>query len=131
MSKSLDEFLQLDNIIESEFTDDRYSNSLIKNLPKLNLKKCFEGLFIDNAKSLNKNFLTDNNNDILLNCIQNTKDICENYINTLISNPHFIIPEVLIFLDIRDKNVMQIYININEQIKKKDDYIFRSLSIQK
>ena len=128
LSKSLDEFLQLDNIIESEFTDDRYSNSLIKNLPKLNLKKCFEGLFIDNAKSLNKNFLTDNNNDILLNCIQNTKDICENYINTLISNPHFIIPEVLIFLDIRDKNVMQIYININEQIKKKDDYIFRSLT---
>ena len=39
LSKSLDEFLQLDNIIESEFTDDRYSNSLIKNLPKLNLKK--------------------------------------------------------------------------------------------
>ena len=97
-------------------------------MPKFNLKKCFEGLFIDNAKSLNKNFLTDNNNDILLNCIQNTKDICENYINTLISNPHFIIPEVLIFLDIRDKNVMQIYININEQIKKKDDYIFRSLT---
>ena len=127
LSKSLDEFLQLDNIIESEFTDDRYSNSLIKNLPKLNLKKCFEGLLSDNVKSLDKNFLS-NNNDILLNCIQDTKDICENYLNTLISNPHFIIPEVLIFLDIRDKNLLQIYININEKIKKKDDCIVRCLS---
>ena len=127
LSKSLDEFFQLDNIIRSEFTDDRYSISLINNLPKLNLKKCFEGLLMDNEKSLNIDYLSDNNN-ILLNCIQDTKNICENYIKTLISNPHFIIPEVLIFLDIRDKNVMQIYININKQIKKKDDLILRSLT---
>ena len=128
LSKSLDEFLQLDNIILSEFTEDRYSISLINNLPKLNLKKCFEGLLDDNLKSPNIDSLMDNNNDILINCIQNTKNTCEKYIKALISNPHFIIPEVLIFLEIKDKNVMQIYININKQIKKRDDSILRSLS---
>ena len=123
LSKSLDEFFQLDNIIESEFTDDRYSISLIKSLPKLNVKKCFEGLSINK-----KNFdINKDNNDILLNCIQNTKNMCEQYINDIISNPHFIIPEVLLFLEIRDKSVFQIYININEQIKKKEDNILLSL----
>ena len=127
LSKSLDEFFQLDNIIENEFTVDRYSSSLIKNLPKLNLKKCFEDLSINKKKSFDINILPDNN-DILLDCIQNTKKICEKYIKDIISNPHFIIPEVLIFLEIRDKNVIQLYININRQIKKKDDTLLRSLS---
>ena len=123
LSKSLDEFFLLDNIIESEFTDDRYSISLIKSLPKLNVKKCFEGLSI-NKKDFDIN---KDNNDVLLNCILNTKNICEKFINDIISNPHFIIPEVLLFLEIRDKNVFQIYININKQIKKKDDNILLSL----
>ena len=120
LSKSLAEFFQLDNIIENEFTEDRYNISLIKNLPKLNLKKCFEDL------SINKE--DNDNNDILLDCIQNTKNICEKYIKDIISNPHFIIPEVLFFLEISDKNIFQIYININQQIKKKDDNLLRSLS---
>ena len=123
LSKSLDEFFLLDNIIESEFTDDRYSISLIKSLPKLNVKKCFEGLSINKKEfDINKD-----NNDVLLNCILNTKNICEKFINDIISNPHFIIPEVLLFLEIRDKNVFQIYININKKIKKKDDNILLSL----
>ena len=127
LSKSLDEFFQLDNIIENEFTIDRYSPSLIKNLPKLNLKKCFENLTINAKKGFDINSFSDNS-DILLDCIQNTKNICEKYIKDIISNPHFIIPEVLIFLEIRDKNVLQIYININRQIKKEDDSLLRTLS---
>ena len=119
LSKSLDEFFQLDNIIENEFTVDRYNASLIKNLPKLNLKQCFEILSINAKKGFDFNSFEENS-DTLLDCIQNTKNICEKYLKEIISNPHFIIPEVLIFLEIRDKNVFQIYININEQIKKKE-----------
>ncbi len=129
LSKSLDEFFQLDNIIENEFTIDRYSPSLIKNLPKLNLKKCFENLTINAKKGFDVNSFSDNS-DILLDCIQNTKNICEKYLKDIISNPHFIIPEVLIFLEIRDKNVIQIYININQQIKKEDNNLLRRLSRQ-
>ena len=120
LSKSLDEFCQLDNIIENEFTIDRYNPSLIKNLPKLNLKQCFEILSINAKKGFDIDSFYNNNSDILLDCIQNTKNICEKYLKEIISNPHYIIPEVLIFLEIKDKNVFQIYININEQIKKKE-----------
>ena len=127
LSKSLDEFFQLDNIIENEFTIDRYNSSLLKNLPKLNIKKCFEELSIDLNEELGRNHFLEKN-DILMDCIQNTKNTCEKYLKDLISNPHFIIPEVLIFLEIRDKNVLQIYININKQIKKRDDSLLRSLS---
>ena len=129
LSKSLDEFFQLDNIIENEFTIDRYSPSLIKNLPKLNIKKCFENLTINAKKGFDVNSFSDNS-DILLDCIQNTKNICEKYLKDIISNPHFIIPEVLIFLEIKDKNVIQIYININQQIKKEDNNLLRRLSRQ-
>ena len=126
LSKSLDEFCQLDNIIENEFTIDRYNPSLIKNLPKLNLKQCFKILSINAKKGFDIDSFSDNNSDILLDCIQNTKNICEKYLKEIISNPHYIIPEVLIFLEIRDKNVFQIYININEQIKKKEKKITSS-----
>ena len=69
-----------------------------------------------------------NNSDILLECIQNTKNVCEKYLKDITSNPHFIIPEVLFFLEIRDQNVFQLYFNINEQIRKKDNNIISRFS---
>ena len=120
LRKSLEEFFKLDIILENEFTEERYDLSLIKKLPRLNIKKCFDELSNNIKKGVKINN-SSNNSDILLECIQNTKNICEKYLKDITSNPYFIIPEVLFFLEIRDQNVFQIYININDQIRKKDN----------
>jgi len=120
LRKSLEEFFKLDIILENEFTEERYNISLIKQLPRLNIKKCFDVLSKNIKKGLKINN-SSNNSDILLECIQNTKYICEKYLKDITSNPHFIIPEVLFFLEIRDQNIFQLYININDQIRKKDN----------
>ena len=119
LRKSLEEFFKLDIVLENEFTEERYSKSLVNKLPRLNIKKCFDVLSNNIKKGINISN-SSNNSDILLECIQNTKNICEKYLKDITSNPHFIIPEVLFFLEIRDKNVFQLYININNQIRKKD-----------
>ena len=120
LRKSLEEFFELDILLENEFTEERYDSSLIKILPRLNVKKCFNILYNDKKKGVKiGNSL--NNSDILLECIQNTKNICEKYLKDITSNPHFIIPEVLFFLEIRDQNVFQLYANINDQIRKSEN----------
>ena len=131
LSKSLAEFFELENIIENEFTDDRYNQDLIKNLPKLNMKKSFDELSNNFKESINigiNNIKNNSDSNDALDCIKNAKNVCEKYINDLVSNPHFIIPEVLFFLEIKDKHVLQLYININARIKKKDYNILQSLS---
>ena len=120
LRKSLEEFFKLDILLENEFTEERYNLSLIKQLPRLNIKKCFDELSNNIKKGVKINN-SSNNSDILLECIQNTKCVCEKYLKDITSNPHFIIPEVLFFLEIRDQNVFQLYININEQIRKKEN----------
>ena len=123
LTKSLEEFFKLDIVLENEFNEERYNLSLVKQLPRLNIKKCF-----DDIKKSGKISNFSNNNDILLKCVQNTKNICEKYLKDITANPHFIIPEVLFFLEIRDRNVFQLYININEQIRKKDNNIISRFS---
>ena len=123
LTKSLEEFFKLDIVLENEFNEERYNLSLVKQLPKLNIKKCF-----DDIKKGGKINNFSNNNDILLKCVQNTKNMCEKYLKDITSNPHFIIPEVLFFLEIRDRNVFQLYININDQIRKKDFNIISRFS---
>lgn len=118
LTKSLEEFFKLDIVLENEFNEERYNLSLVKQLPKLNIKKCF-----DDIKKGEKISNFSNNNDILLKCVQNTKNICEKYLKDITANPHFIIPEVLFFLEIRDRNVFQLYININNKIRKQDNNI--------
>ena len=120
LRKSLEEFFKLDILLENEFTEERYNLSLIKQLPRLNIKKCFDELSKNIKKGVKINN-SSNNSDILLECIQNTKCVCEKYLKDITSNPHFIIPEVLFFLEIRDQNVFQLYININDQIRKKEN----------
>ena len=127
LRKSLEEFFKLDILLENEFTEERYYSSLIKTLPRLNIKKCFDELS-KNIKKGVKISNSSNNSDILLECIQNTKNVCEKYLKDITSNPHFIIPEVLFFLEIRDQNVFQLYFNINEQIRKKDNNIISRFS---
>ena len=123
LTKSLEEFFKLDIVLENEFNEERYNLSLVKQLPRLNIKKCF-----DDIKKGGKINNFSNNNDILLKCVQNTKNICEKYLKDITANPHFIIPEVLFFLEIRDKNVFQLYININDKIRKKDNNIITRFS---
>lgn len=127
LTKSLEEFFKLDILLENEFTEERYNKSLIKKLPRLNVKKCFDELS-NNIKAGTKMNKSNNNSDILLKCIQNTKNICEKYLKDITSNPHFIIPEVLFFLEIRDQNVFQLYMNINDQIRNKDNNIISRFS---
>ena len=127
LRKSLEEFFKLDILLENEFTEERYDLSLIKKLPRLNIKKCFDELSNNIKKGVKINN-SSNNSDILLECIQNTKNICEKYLKDITSNPHFIIPEVLFFLEIRDQNVFQLYININDKIRKEDNNIISRFS---
>ena len=120
LRKSLEEFFKLDILLENEFTEERYNKSLFVNLPRLNIKKCFDHLSTNIKKGVNISN-SSNNSDILLECIQNTKNICEKYLKDITANPNYIIPEVLFFLEIRDQNVFQLYININDQLRKKDN----------
>ena len=129
LRKSLEEFFKLDILLENEFTEENYDSSLIKTLPRLNIKKCFDELSKNIKNGININN-SSNNSDILLECIQNTKNVCEKYLKEITSNKNFIIPEVLLFLEIRDQNVFQIYFNINNQLRKKVNNIFSRFSVK-
>ena len=129
LRKSLEEFFKLDILLENEFTEENYDSSLIKTLPRLNIKKCFDELSKNIKYGININN-SSNNSDILLECIQNTKNVCEKYLKEITSNKNFIIPEVLLFLEIRDQNVFQIYFNINNQLRKKVNNIFSRFSVK-
>ena len=120
LRKSLEEFFKLDILLENEFTEERYNKSLVNKLPRLNIKKCFDDLSNNIKKGVNISN-SSNNSDILLECIQNTKNICEKYLKDITADPKFIIPEVLLFLEIRDQNVFQLYININDELRKNDN----------
>ena len=113
--RSLEEFFKLDLELEKEYTEEKYSRSIIKKLPRLNIKQVFNDLLSNKNKSKGSYY----NTNILLECILNSKTICEKYLNEIITQPYFITQDVLFFLDIRDENVGNVYYNIRYQILKK------------
>ena len=113
--RSLEEFFKLDIELEKEYTEEKYPSTIIKKLPRLNINEIFNELLSNKTKSRSSYF----NTNVLLECIQNSKTLCEKYLNEIITQPHFITQDVLYFLEIRDENVNNIYYNIRYQILKK------------